>query len=879
MGFGSMHQPSTFGSREALMTGRSAWVRLGSIAVAAGLLGLACTDTLTDANGDIAVAVSPATSTLASIGEQTRLSATVTVTRGTAPSPIWVTRNVDVAAVGDDGRVRAIENGETWVVAVAEANGMRASDSARIVVSQVPVALVVGKSADTLTWLGATTRLTAVAMDALGNPVADAPFDWLSSAPDRAAVDSVGTVTAMANGEATISASLGGVTGAVAMAVAQQVTSVTVAPATPSISVGGTQQFGATAYDAGSTVISGVTFLWVSANANVAVVDTTGLATGTGVGAVTITAVGRGEPGNAVLSVGASPTTPTRVAFSAQPTTSTAGQALSPAIEVELRDVSGNLVTSARNAVTLAIAANPGGGTLAGTKTVTAVNGIASFSGLWIDKAAAGYTLTATSPSLTSATSSGFTINPGAPTRLAFAGQPSNAAGNTVISPAVTATIIDAFGNVATSATNAVTVDFGTNIWKSVFSPGAALIGTKTANAVAGVASFATLRVDKPGNGYTLAAAAAGLTGAASNPFGITLTVQQVTAGKMGSHTCAVTSGGTYCWGYGGSGQLGDGTGTVNQDSVARLVTGGLTFTQVAPGSDHTCALTAAGAAYCWGYNGSGQLGNNTTNSSNAPVAVSGGLTFSSLSAGVGHTCGVSSTTLYCWGADWNGQLGDDVLLVDKLVPTPVAGVLAWASVAAGYYHTCGRTTGGDLYCWGWDGYGQLGNDGLFADTGTPVAVAGGQTWSSVDAAYYHTCAVNAAGAGYCWGYNYGRLGADTLTYPVNVNRPTPIPVFGALTWSSIKVGWDHTCGITTTGAAYCWGAYNADGQLGNGTFVASPLRVAVNGGLTFNSISVGGSHTCGRVGTQVWCWGYNGNGQLGDGSRLRKNEPSQIVQ
>jgi alpha-tubulin suppressor-like RCC1 family protein len=859
------------------MTGRTAWVRLGSIALAAGLLGLACTDTLTDANGDLTVTVSPATSTLASLGEQTQLSATVTVTRGAAPSAVWVTRNVDVAAVGDDGRVRAVGNGETWIVAMAEANGLRASDSARIVVAQVPVAVAVARSLDTLTWLGATTRLTAVASDALGSPVAGARFAWTSSAPERATVDSAGLVTAVANGSADISASLGGVQASIAVAVVQQVTSVTVTPASPSINVGATQQFTATAYDAGSSIITGVKFLWVTANANIAIVDTTGLATGTGIGTVTITAVGRGEPGNAVLTVGAAPTAATQLAFTAQPTTSTAGQALSPAVEVEVRDASGNRVTSARDAVTLAFAANPGGGTLAGTKTVAAVNGIASFSGLWIDKAAAGYTLTATATPLASATSAAFTINPGPPTQLAFGTQPSNAPGNTVISPPVTATIFDAFGNTATGATNAVTVDFAANIWRSVFSPGATLFGTKTANAVAGIATFGNLRVDKPGNGYRLSASAAGLAGAASDPFGVTLTVQQVSA-KMGEHTCAVTSGGTYCWGYGGSGQLGDGTGTVNNDSVPRVVTGGLTFTQVAAGAYHTCALTAAGAAYCWGNNGNGQLGNNATTSTNAPVAVSGGLTFTSISPGYSHTCGVAAAKIYCWGYDGSGQLGDDPTLAQKLVPTVVFGSQTWASVAVGSDHTCGRTTGGDLYCWGYDGSGQLGNDVGLTNQPTPAVVAGGATWGSVDAGPNHTCGVRATGEGYCWGYNYGRLGADTIAYPVNVVQPMPVLVFGGLSWSTIKVAWDHTCGLTATGSAYCWG-YNGDGQLGNGTFTNSLLRVAVNGGHTFDSLALGSSHSCGKVGTQVWCWGHNGSGQLGDGSRLRKNEPVQIVQ
>jgi len=878
---GSMGHRSTLGSREALMSGTSAWVRLGAIAAVAGALGTACTDGLTDIETQLTIAVTPAVSTLASLGEQVQLGAKVDVTSGATPSPVWVTRNVDVAAVGDDGRVRAVGNGETWIVALVEANGVKASDSARIVVSQVPVDVRVETTLDTLTWFGQTTRLEAVARDARGNPVTNVPIAWVSSDPTRAQVDTAGIVTALADGDATISASIGQVTANVTLAVAQQVATVTVAPAAVAITVGATQQFTATARDAGGTTVPGVKFLWVSANANVAVVDTTGLALGTGTGAVTITAVGRGEPGNAVLSVGASPTTPTQLAFSAQPTTSTAGQALSPAVEVEIRDASGNLVPTARNSVTLAFGSNPGGGALSGTKTVAAVNGIASFSGLWIDKSAAGYTLTAAAASLTGATSNAFTINPGAPTKLAFAQQPTDAQGNVVIAPAVTATILDAYNNVVTGATNAVTVGLGVNVWKSLFAPGATLLGTKTLNAVNGVATFSNLRVDKPGVGYALAATAAGLTGGSSNPFGINLTVQTVRAGKLGSHTCATTSGGTYCWGYGGDGQLGDGLGTFTSDSVARLVSGGLTFTQVSAGGAHTCGLTAGGAAYCWGYNGYGQLGNNSTTRSDAPVAVSGGLTFSSISAGNVHTCGTVGTAIYCWGYNGYGQLGDNSTTARE-VPTQVAGGLTWASVSAATYHTCALTSGGSAYCWGYDGYGQLGNDASLANSSVPVVVAGGKTWTSINGGYYHTCGVDVNGAGFCWGYNgNGVLGADTTSYARNSTQPTPVPVFGGLIFSTIQLGYSHTCGLTTAGSAYCWG-YNGSGQLGDGSTVQdSPLRVGVVGGLTFTSgaLTAGSDYTCGRVGSAVWCWGYGYNGSLGNGAAVNKNTPVQIIQ
>jgi len=876
MGTASMRTRSPLGIREAFMRGTSAWVRLGAIAVTAGLVGLACTDGLTDLGTQLTITVTPAVSTLASLGEQVQLGAKVDVTSGATPSPVWLTRNVDVAAVGDDGRVRAVGNGETWIVALVDANGVKASDSARIVVSQVPVDLRVETSVDTLTWFGQTTRLVAVARDARGNPVADARIAWSSSDSTRARVDSGGVVTALADGDATILASAGPASANLTLAVAQQVATVTVAPAAVATIVNATQQFTATAKDAGGTTVAGVKFLWVSANANVAVVDTTGLARGTGVGAVTITALGRGEPGNAVLSVGSSATTPTKLAFSVQPSTSTAGLALSPAIEIEVRDASDNLVPSARNAVTLSFAANPGAGTLAGTRTVAAVNGIASFSGLWIDKAAAGYTLTAAASGLTPATSNNFTVNPGAPTKLAFGTQPANVEANAVFGAPVTATIVDAYGNVVTGATNAVTVDFGVNVWKSVFSNGSSLFGTKTANAVSGVATFNNLRVDKPGPGYTLAAAAAGLTAGTSTPFAVNLTVQEVRAGSEG-HTCAVTSGGDYCWGYGGNGQLGD--STFGRDSVAQLVRGGLTLTQITAGAAHSCGLTAAGKAYCWGYNGYGQLGDNSTNQSSLPVAVTGGLTFSSISAGAYHTCGIVGTLMYCWGNDGQGELGDSLPLTNSMTPVQVKGGLSWASASAAYYHTCGLTTGGDAYCWGYDNYGQLGNDASLTSLNKPAVVAGGKTWTAISGHFYQTCGVDAAGAGWCWGRNYdGRLGADTLTYPMNSSQPTPVPVFGGLTWTRIGTGWFGSCGLTTTGSVYCWGN-NGNGSLGNGTTTSSPVRVAVSGGRTYSSLTVGGYHSCARSGSSVWCWGSGYDGQLGNGATGQRTEPAQIVQ
>ena len=185
-------------------------------------------------------------------------------------------------------------------------------------------------------------------------------------------------------------------------------------------------------------------------------------------------------------------------------------------VTVQIQDAGGNLITTSTASVTLAIGTNPGGGTLSGTKTRAAFNGVATFSNLSIDKVGTGYTLTAVSTGLTGSTSAAFNITAGAAKKLAFGTQPSNTAGGAPITPAVTVQILDAQGNLTTS-TAPVVIAIGTN------AGGGTLSGTMTVAAVAGVATFGNLFINKTGTGYTLTAARAGLTGATSSAFNITV--------------------------------------------------------------------------------------------------------------------------------------------------------------------------------------------------------------------------------------------------------------------------------------------------------------------------------------------------------------------
>jgi hypothetical protein len=220
---------------------------------------------------------------------------------------------------------------------------------------------------------------------------------------------------------------------------------------------------------------------------------------------------------NAVVTVTSGVGPAAKVVFTVQPSNVVAGASITPAVQVSVEDASGNLVTTATNAVTIAIGTNPGGGTLSGTLTANAVAGVATFTNLSINKGGTGYTLTAAATGLTGATSSAFNVTTpvGPAAKLAFTVQPSNVALGASIAPAVQVSVDDTNGNVVTTATNAVTIAIGTN------PGGGTLSGTLTANAVAGVASFSTLSINKGGTGYTLTAAATGLTGATSSAFNV----------------------------------------------------------------------------------------------------------------------------------------------------------------------------------------------------------------------------------------------------------------------------------------------------------------------------------------------------------------------
>lgn len=182
--------------------------------------------------------------------------------------------------------------------------------------------------------------------------------------------------------------------------------SVEVTPANTSFAfLGETVQLTATAKDASGNTIQGKTFSWSSSDANIATVSSTGLASSVANGSATITATTDGVAGTAVIVVGQ---VATQLQFTVQPTNTEIGSVIP--IEVTIQDAAGNAVVDAQDDVTMAINDNPGGGTLTGTTVISAVAAVANFYDLAIDRAGAGYTLVATSGTLTSVTSATFDV-------------------------------------------------------------------------------------------------------------------------------------------------------------------------------------------------------------------------------------------------------------------------------------------------------------------------------------------------------------------------------------------------------------------------------------------------------------------------------------
>jgi alpha-tubulin suppressor-like RCC1 family protein len=386
---------------------------------------------------------------------------------------------------------------------------------------------------------------------------------------------------------------------------------------------------------------------------------------------------------------------------------------------------------------------------------------------------------------------------------------------------------------------------------------------------------------------------------ASSIPVAVTtsgaLTGKTVTSVSVGgSSTCVIASGQAFCWGSNSNGQLGNATNVESSATIAVDTSGvlaGKTVTSISVGSNFACAI-ASNSPVCWGSGTQGQLGIGVQANSNVPMSVLStgvleGKTFTQITSGTSHACAVASGAAYCWGNNQSGQLGNNTRSTSVIpVAVTATGVLASkviTAISAGNSGSCAIASGA-AFCWGDNSSGQLGNGNRVASY-VPVAVDStiaktGLTYDVVVGAI-HSCALT-AGAANCWGDNsYGQLGNSSFE---NSNLPVLATTKGVLDGKSvtdISSGSQHTC-VVAGGAAFCWG-YGGNGQLGNGSGrnFSTPVAVSTSGvlaGKTVTSIAVGNNHTCAIASGDAFCWGYNFEGQLGNSSNVISYVPVAVT-
>jgi alpha-tubulin suppressor-like RCC1 family protein len=366
---------------------------------------------------------------------------------------------------------------------------------------------------------------------------------------------------------------------------------------------------------------------------------------------------------------------------------------------------------------------------------------------------------------------------------------------------------------------------------------------------------------------------------------------QTIAVGDVNS--CAIsTTGNAYCWGQGLLGVLGNGT-TVNYQLTPVAVSSSQQFVSIGVGSTHACALTTAGAVYCWGFNSYGQLGTGTTSNVPLPVPqlVTGGQRFVALSVSREEaTCALTADgVLYCWGKAASGIFGTATApavsgcvaaYCSVPVVVPAAAALRFAKLGQGGSNAppCAITTTGQTYCWG----GGIRGDGTAYATLAPfVAVTGAASTAMVSSGNQtsFSCAVSIAGSLTCWGQ--GVLGRGTYA------DLALTPVVIGTNFSAVAVGSGTACGLKA-GSLFCWGGngWGATGLPLNGCVgitdfgaqcVLAPTPVT--GAPTLSIVTMAQAHGCGITPAgDAYCWGFEGVGTLGTGARNTVYLPPQKV-
>lgn len=368
---------------------------------------------------------------------------------------------------------------------------------------------------------------------------------------------------------------------------------------------------------------------------------------------------------------------------------------------------------------------------------------------------------------------------------------------------------------------------------------------------------------------------------------------KQISTGETSG--CALTiDDKAYCWGSTiydtpelGRANIRDSNVPIQIDMSGILK--GKTIKYVAAGYSQGCAIASDNKGYCWGNNFYGFLGNNSTENSEVPVAIDtngvlAGKDLVSISVDYMHSCAITTDgQAYCWGR--NNPGGDDDLTPVAVYSLGVLNGKKLLSVSTGYNLSCGIASDGQAYCWSHISNGQIGNVKTSDDL-VPIKFDGGdllngKTIQSITLGMVSNCLIASDKKAYCWGMGSdGELG-DGLTTHYS-STPVAVDTTGALKSkeiSDVTIGAYHACALTVPGEVYCWGD-NDHGQLGNGlqSDQLSPIQVDVSGvmsGKKIISISADNDHTCALSSDgKAFCWGENDDGELGNGTNIDSYVP-----
>jgi alpha-tubulin suppressor-like RCC1 family protein/uncharacterized protein YjdB len=608
--------------------------------------------------------------------------------------------------------------------------------------------------------VGRTATLTATPRDAQGRQLSGRTVVWTSSSADIARVDASGTVTALTPGSATITASVESKSASATVTVAPVIVPVAsvmiVSPGT-TVRPGQTVSLTAVVHDADGNVLTGRTVTWQSATPAVATVNAaTGVVTAVGVGTAVITAASEGKTSTVQLAVVSAAAPVARVVVSPSPDTLEAFD--QAPLSATLFDANDSTLTGRAVAWS---SSNPA------VATVDAATGVLT----GVDRG----TVVVTATSEGKAGTASFVV-------------------------------VIRYRNLATGSQHACDIASGGIVWCWGYNGTEGRIGS----------------LNTGGNAFS------------STPVRLNTDLRFADISTYGNTTCGVTRDGKgYCWGSNSAFAFGAGSNVASSPTPV-AVAGGHTFKQISVGASHACGITTIGRAYCWGANSTGQLGTGNTTWAQTPVAsavdAATGITllFSSISAGTEFTCGVTTAGAgYCWGYSGLGNLGDgappSMGNTSILKATPIAGGHRFREISATQQLACGVLESGEARCWGRGNGLRLGSD-TFDAISVPKAVTGVSSFRSVQAGFSAVCGTDNSFAVWCWGLgSNGQLG-QALTN----GSGRPVRAGGELRAAEVRPAnvaggsGSYTCAISADRlTTYCWGR-NDVGQLGNGATTSS---------------------------------------------------------